>query len=143
MPHDAARGELLAENTTESLRILRVGEWVYKFLRPHDSFGRLQQQVRQRELHYRVQVSRRSSEFNPLTFDESANCIISRYVHGTLPTQQQIDELKACFLAAGRGYIKDIRDRNIVVVENRPVVIDFQVDERHPHFLRWFASIPS
>ena len=65
-----ARGEILAANTTESTHVVRVGEWVYKFLKPFRTADVRRPEAYVRQLNFRCHVSHAWPEFNPVTFAE-------------------------------------------------------------------------
>jgi hypothetical protein len=133
-PAHTEREYVLASHTNEAIRIVRRGGTVYKFLRPLELLSGILAPARVRQMHLRVRESRRWPEFNPLTFDEPRNCIISRFVDGRLPTRAEIHELRERLAVSGRGHIEDLSRHNVVMVLDRPIVIDFAVNEHHPDF---------
>jgi hypothetical protein len=59
-------------------------------------------------------------------------------LQGTTPTRQQLRELRHSLDASGRGYIEDLGRSNVIVAAGQPILIDFAINVRHPHFLeRW------
>jgi hypothetical protein len=119
--------ETIAENTFEALRIVRQGDWVYKFLRPHGSFAGQTAEERRRQILLRVRESHRHAEINPLKCCDSEKCVIGRFVVGREATPEEASGLLDFFSRTGRGYIKDCGPKNVLVRENQLVVIDFYV----------------
>jgi hypothetical protein len=118
--------ELLAENTFEALRIVRQGDWVYKFLRPHDSFAGQTAEERRRQILLRVRESQRHVELNPLAYDEAGNCIVSRLVTGRTATRREAFALREHFARSGRKHIADLRSSNLKRSERGLIAIDFE-----------------
>jgi hypothetical protein len=133
-------GVVLAEFTTEAIRVLRHGEWVYKFLRPHDAFVGENAAERLRQLRLRVRESRCHAELNPLYFDEQANCLVSRFVDGPWASTRQANALLRQTIADGRGFLLDLAPQNLRQTIAGLVAIDFAIDESHAH---WLAIHPS
>lgn len=129
-----ARGEILAANTTESTHIIRVGEWVYKLLKPLDTFPFQTHVERLRELQFRLRESQLHEELNPLAYDELRNCVISRFIRGRQGTAAEASALLEHFERTGRGYLMDIGPANVRVPAGGLVVIDFAVIETHRHW---------
>jgi hypothetical protein len=115
--------ELLAENTFEALRIVRQGDWVFKFLRPLE--GTLQPETRKRELRLRAQASQVHSELNAMWLNETCNCVVSRFVGGVAATDEEASILMDHFSRSGRNYLQDISGSNVRIADGRAVVIDF------------------
>jgi len=130
-----AGGVLLAENTYEALRVIRRGDWVYKFLKPHDAFPPFTAAERLRQIHLRVAESQRHPELNPLCFLVRENCLVSRFVAGRRASPREARACQRNLLATGRGYLFDVNEENIRIDGPRAVVIDFAIDERHSDWI--------
>jgi hypothetical protein len=147
---DRARGdEILAADTYEAVRVVRrpgwhwlgqCGDWVLKFLRPHDAFAGESAEARLRQLRLRVAESRRHPELNPLWFDERANCLVSRFVDGPWASTRQANALLRQTIASGRGYLLDLAPQNLRMTPAGLVAIDFAIDESHAD---WLTLTPS
>jgi hypothetical protein len=120
--------------------VVRRGDWVLKFLRPHDAFAGQSAADRLRQLRLRVRESRRHAELNPLWFDERANCLVSRYVDGPWASTRQATALLRQTIADGRGYLLDLTPQNVRITPAGPVAIDFAIEESH---CDWLAIHPS
>ena len=133
---------LLAEHTTEATRIEVHDGLVYKFLRSLESCGETSPQARLRQYRLRAAESQRWPELNPIVFDEERHCLISPYLVGKMPTRQQLCDLRRHLSATHRGYIEDIGRNNVIVVDDRPILIDFYVNESHADFIAHYGKPP-
>lgn len=133
--------ETLAENTFEALRVVRQGEWVYKFLKSPKSVTLARPGGGQRELYLRVLESHCHPELNPMWFSAKLKCIVSRYVAGRLATTKEATALLDRFARTGRGYIKDCGPNNVRIIDERAVVIDFVLAEENHDWRRRRASM--
>lgn len=127
-----ARGEILAVNTTESTHVIRVGEWVYKFLKPLDEAGWQPRETYVPQLRLRVSASRAWPEFNPLWFHQADGLVISRFIGGREATHDECRGLADHLRQSGRGYVQDVGQPNVRVREGRLVVVDFLIAQDHP-----------
>ena len=127
-----ARGEVLAANTTESVRVIRVGDWVYKFLRPRSDGCWEPIEISLRQLRFRVAVSRQGSEFNPLTLVEGEWLVVSRFIVGREATYDECRALYRHFRSTGRAFVQDVGQHNVIVADGRLVVVDFSINEHDP-----------
>lgn len=130
-----ARGEILAANTTESTRVVRVGEWVYKFLKPPQDVGWQPRDTYVRQLGLRVRASHAWPEFNPLVFLERDWLVTSRFVAGREATLDECRALARQLRRSGRGYVQDVGQPNVRVLDGRLVVVDFLIAQDHPDWL--------
>lgn len=89
--------EVIAENTFEALRIVRQGEWVYKFLRPHDGFPGQTAEERAQQIRTRVRESHRHPELNPLAYVASRRCLVSRFIRGRHATKREAAQMRVQF----------------------------------------------
>jgi hypothetical protein len=127
-----ARGEVLAADTTESTHVIRVGSWVYKFLRPRTDGCWEPFETSLRQLRFRAALSRQATEFNPLTLLEDDWLIVSPFVEGRDATNDECRELYRHFRDTGRGYIQDVCPKNVVVADARLTLVDFSIYEYDP-----------
>jgi hypothetical protein len=145
MPHEPSRplgpsaslgpGDLLAADTTEAIRVVRRGDWVFKFLKPHNAFPPRTAPERLRQIRLRVRESRLHAELNPLAYDEEANCLVSRFVEGRRAGTRQCNDLLGRMIAERRGYILDLNPFNVLCAGDRLVIVDFEIAESHPDWL--------
>lgn len=119
---------------------MRRGDWVLKFLRPHDAFPGQTAADRLRQVRLRVRESRRHAELNPLWFDERANCLVSRFVDGPWASTRQASALLRQTIAEGRGFLLDLAPQNLRQTPAGLVAIDFVIDESHDHWLAFNYS---
>ena len=140
MPLQTSQEIVLAENTSEALRIVVRAGKVYKYLRPHNTFRGVSPELRLQRLRLQARESTRWSELNTVRFDEGNNCFISDYLQGERPTRQQVRELIGVFQRTGRGYLVDIGKHNVILVDGRPIVIDFEIDMDHPDWKKRFGE---
>ena len=141
-PQEPEHEYVLAEHSNEALRIVLRNGMVYKHLRGHDCFRDSTPEKRLRQLRLRVAESQRWPELNPMTFDEETNCIVSPFVEGRVPLRSELFALRETFQATGRGYIEDIGRSNVLMVDDRPVMVDFVINESHPDFhLRYGCDV--
>jgi hypothetical protein len=133
---------LLAEHTTEATRIEVHNGLVYKFLRSLESSGEISPAARRRQYRLRAAESQRWPEINPIVFDEARHCLISPYLIGRLPTRQELCDLRRHLAATGRGYVEDIGRNNVIVVDNKPIVIDFHINDQHADFVARYGKPP-
>jgi hypothetical protein len=125
---DSALKGILARDTHEARLVVRVGDWVFKYLRPADQYARatgVPPQARRRELRLRAMESHRHAELNPLWLDEERNVVVSRYVAGRMASPAEVAELLDGFARSTRGFITDLTPANVRMVSGRPFVIDF------------------
>jgi hypothetical protein len=127
-----ARGEVLATNTTESTHVIRVGEWVYKFLRPQTDGCWEPIESSLRQLRFRVAVSRQWAEFNRLVLLEDEWLVVSRFIEGRQATYDECRELYRHLRETARGYVQDVGQRNVIVADGRLRVVDFSIYELDP-----------
>ena len=132
-----ARGEVLAANTTEATHVIRVGGWVYKFLKPSDQFPPKTAAESRRQIELRVRESWVQPELNPLRYDGNRNVLLAKYVAGRPATISESSALYRHFRRTCRGYLIDITAGNVIVVGQRFVLIDFILAEDH---FDWHAS---
>ncbi len=118
--------ETIAENTFEALRIVRQGDWVYKFLRPHGSFAGQTAEERRRQILLRVRESHRHVELNPLAYDDAENCLISLFVSGNAATRREARRLRKQLENSGCTRIGDLRSLNLRWSPRGLVAIDFE-----------------
>lgn len=123
--------EILAENTSEALRVVRQGDWFYKFLRPHDSFPGQTAEQRRKQIELRVQESRRHAELNPLAYDEAANCLVSHMIDDRHASTRECNDLVRRLAASSRAYVLDIAPKNVRIKHGDLVAVDFAIDEDH------------
>jgi hypothetical protein len=140
--HPRAPSEILAENTTEALRVVRVGDWVYKYLKPPVCGGWEQARDYLRYLRFRAFESRVWPELNPHWFLPRRRALFSRFVSGRPATFDETRRLAWDIRASGRGYLQDLTASNVRVVDGRFVVIDFHLAEQLPDWRRRLASLP-
>ena len=126
----------LAENTTEATSIAARGDFAYKHLRDPQGYRGMSAEERNRQLRLRCAESQLWPEFNPMLFDERQNRIISPLVDGEKPLRRQVRQLIEHFRRTNRGYFADIGKHNVILrkQDNRMIVIDFEIDENHPHW---------
>jgi hypothetical protein len=137
-----ARGEVLAANTTESIRVVRVAQWVYKFLKPLADVGWQPRETYVRQLRLRRRASHAWPEFNPLYFLEREWLVTSRFVAGREATLDECRGLARQLRDSGRGYVQDVGQPNVRVLDGRLVVVDFLIAEDHPDWLSAQAIHP-
>ena len=140
MSSQASQEIILAENTNEAIRIVVRDGKVFKYLRPHDAFRGVPADERLKRLRLQARESTRWPELNTVHFDEETNCFISDYLPGERPTRQQVRELIGVFQQTGRGYLVDIGKHNVILVDDRPMVIDFELDLDHPDWKKQFGE---
>ena len=132
----------LAENTTEASSVVARDGVVCKSLRPPAGFRGMSASARCRQLRLRCAESQIWPELNPMLFDSRENVIISSLVEGEKPLRREVRELIEHFRRTGRGYLADVGKHNVVVrkEDRRMVVIDFEIDEGHPHWKARMAA---
>lgn len=139
---------MLAEETYEAVRVVRrrgwnwlgqCGDWVLKFLRPHDAFAGEAAASRIRQLRLRAAESHRHAELNPLWFDERANCIVSQFVDGRMAATHEANALLTGLIASGRGYIRDVTPKNLRIGIAAALLTDFEINEQHED---WIGNCP-
>jgi hypothetical protein len=113
------------------LRVERRGPWVFKFLRPHDAFEGETAADRLRQIRLRVRESWLHAELNPLAYDETANCLVSRYIDGRIAGTRESDALVRAVLASKRGYLVDLNPFNLRITPAGPIAVDFAIAEGH------------
>ena len=128
---------VLAENTSEALRVVRVGRSVFKALRPPESFAthrnaRLRCSANEILSRWRLMadVSIGNPPLNPLIFIEPPGCMFaSAFIDGRKPTPE---ELQAVVIRVGRLRlgVMDVTRDNVVVGKNGPVVVDWFMSRR-------------
>lgn len=121
--------ELLAEQTSEAILVVRIGPIVYKLLRPPEFFGthpnwklRMSRGEWLAEIRRRVDVSHRCPLLNPLLFCEECNVIVSRFVDGRRPTA---DELQEIHPVTDSWRIGDATESNVIISATGPILVDF------------------
>jgi hypothetical protein len=125
--------ELIAENTFEALRIVRQGDWVYKFLRPHDSFPGQTAEERRRQILLRVRESQRHEELNPLKYEDRSIALVSRFVTGRDGSTSDFRLMTRIMHKTRRGFISDLGPSNLIVTQSgNRIAIDFTIDWHHP-----------
>ena len=127
-------------NSTESTHVVRVGEWVYKFLKSFGRDPRRNAKVHWRQIELRVSESRRWREFAPLAYEEATHCLISPFIDGPSASSKEASDLASEFRNTGRGYLMDISQHNVLVMAGQRIVIDFIVAEDH---IDWRRGRPS
>jgi hypothetical protein len=125
-----ARGEILASNTTESTHVIRIGNWVYKFLRLHTDLKQSASRWR-RQIELRVCHSYRHAELNPLEFHTTMGLVVSKFVYGRFASTAESEALCRRFLDSRRGYVVDLNPSNVIITADGPVAIDFEIAEHH------------
>ena len=132
----------LAANTTEASSVVARDGVVFKALRPAAGLRGMSASARRRQLRLRCAESQIWPELNPMLFDSRRNVIISPLVEGEKPMRRQVRELIEHFRRTKRGYLADVGKHNVIVraEDRRMVVIDFEIDEDHPH---WKARKPA
>jgi hypothetical protein len=133
-----ACGEVLASDTTEATHVIRVGDAVYKFLRPSDQFLPATCAERHRQLALRVLESFVHVEVNPITYQTRSNVIVSKFVEGRCASTREADSLSKLFIESCRGYMHDLSPPNIKITFRGPVVVDFEVADHLPD---WAESL--
>lgn len=121
----------MAADTAEAVRVVRRGDWVFKFLKAHDAFAPQPPADRLRQIRLRVRESWLHAELNPLHYDEPANCLVSRFVDGAWASTRESDALLRDLLASNRGYLLDLSPPNLRITPSGPIGIDFAIAEDH------------
>ena len=126
---------ILAENTSEAIRVVRVGRWVFKVLRPPESFAthknpRLRMSGRDTLARWQrmADVSVGRPPLNPLTFIEQ-RLFVSRFIEGRHPTPDELQPIVRRVELLRLGVL-DVSRENVILGPDGPVVVDWFMKRR-------------
>jgi hypothetical protein len=127
---------ILARDTTEAIAVIRVGPIVYKLLRPPEHFaehpnGKIRGTPAQVVDQWRCRVAESlQPPLNPTLYVESLGVMVSRFVEGRTPTNEELQTAIDLLESTGRDYCLDIagRNDNAVATSDGVVIVEFWID---------------